>query len=62
MALGRPAPFPGSFLPHDRTGGVFVMPRILTNLKFWGLTAALTWIVLVIAVIAKNPEFAYGPR
>ncbi len=38
------------------------MSRILTNLKFWGLTAALTWIVLVIAVIAENPEFAYGPR
>ncbi len=38
------------------------MARMLTNIKFWGLTAALVWIVVVTAVITKNPDFALGAR
>ncbi len=36
------------------------MSRMLTNLKFWALTAALIWVVVVTAVIATNPELANG--
>ncbi|WP_268958476.1 hypothetical protein [Prauserella cavernicola] len=39
-----------------------VMPRMLTNIKFWALAAAVTWIVVVVAVIAKNPDYALGTR
>jgi hypothetical protein len=38
------------------------MPRLLTNLKFWALTAALVWILLIIAVIVKDPGFAHGVK
>jgi len=38
------------------------MPRLLTNLKFWALTAALAWIFLIIAVIVKDPGFAHGVK
>jgi hypothetical protein len=38
------------------------MPRLLTNLKFWALTAALVWIFLIIAVIVKDPGFAHGVK
>ncbi len=38
------------------------MPRLLTNLKFWALTAALAWIVAVTVAIAVAPEFALGAR
>lgn len=38
------------------------MPRMLTNLKFWALTATLTWIVAVTAVITMNPEYALGAQ
>ncbi|PWV71891.1 hypothetical protein SAMN05421630_11461 [Prauserella marina] len=38
------------------------MSRMLTNLKFWALTAAVVWIVAVVAVIATNPEYALGPQ
>lgn len=37
------------------------MPRMLTSLKFWALTLVLTWMVIVAAVIAMDPEFARGP-
>ncbi len=37
------------------------MTRMLTNLKFWGLTTAFAWVVIVTAIIATNPEFARGP-
>lgn len=38
------------------------MPRVLTSLKFWALTVAFAWIITVITIIAKYPEFAYGPQ
>lgn len=38
------------------------MARMLTNLKFWALTCTLAWIVVVTAIIAKNPDLALGPR
>ncbi|NIJ13954.1 hypothetical protein FHU38_004298 [Saccharomonospora amisosensis] len=38
------------------------MSRMLTNLKFWALTATLAWIVVVTAVITMNPEYALGAR
>jgi hypothetical protein len=38
------------------------MARLLTNLKFWALALALTWIVVVVAIITKNPELAHSPR
>ncbi|EHR59692.1 hypothetical protein SaccyDRAFT_0769 [Saccharomonospora cyanea NA-134] len=34
--------------------------RMLTNLKFWALTTALVWVVVVTVIIATNPEFARG--
>jgi hypothetical protein len=38
------------------------MPRLLTNLKFWALTVALAWILLIVAVIVKDPGFAHGMK
>lgn len=38
------------------------MIRMLTNLKFWALAVALTWLVVVVAVIAKNPDYALSVR
>jgi hypothetical protein len=38
------------------------MPRLLTNLKFWALAVALIWIVLIIAIIVKDPGFARGVK
>jgi hypothetical protein len=38
------------------------MTRLLTNLKFWALALALTWIVVVVAIIATHPELAHSPR
>ena len=32
------------------------MPRILTNLKFWALTAMLVWIVTVTVIVTLNPH------
>lgn len=32
------------------------MPRILTNLKFWALTAMLGWIIAVTVIITLNPH------
>lgn len=32
------------------------MPRILTSLKFWALTATLVWIVTVTVIITMNPH------
>lgn len=32
------------------------MARILTNLKFWALTAMLAWIVTVTVIITLNPH------
>ncbi|WP_267880009.1 hypothetical protein [Saccharomonospora iraqiensis] len=34
------------------------MPRMLTDLKFWALAAALAWVVAVTVTIALAPEFA----
>ncbi|PRX44233.1 hypothetical protein B0I33_112111 [Prauserella shujinwangii] len=34
------------------------MARMLTNLKFWGLACALTWLVIVTVIITKNPDAA----
>lgn len=34
------------------------MIRMLTDLKFWGLTLGLAWLVMVIALIAMNPDAA----
>jgi hypothetical protein len=42
--------------------GSFAMPRLLTNLKFWILAIALVWIVLIIAIIVKDPGFAHGVK
>ncbi len=38
------------------------MIRIITNLKFWALAGALTWLVMVIAVIALSPETALNTQ
>ncbi|TWE23865.1 hypothetical protein FHX69_5167 [Prauserella muralis] len=38
------------------------MQRMLFNLKFWALAAAVTWIVVVIAVITVNPDYALGTQ
>ncbi len=38
------------------------MPRLLTNLKFWGLMFAVVWVVVVTAIIARDPGFAHGTR
>ncbi|MBP2180820.1 hypothetical protein JOM49_002346 [Amycolatopsis magusensis] len=38
------------------------MVRLLTNLKFWALALSLTWLLVVIAIIAKNPDFAHGAQ
>ncbi|ACU95724.1 hypothetical protein SAMN02982918_3754 [Saccharomonospora viridis] len=35
------------------------MLRMLTNLKFWALIGALTWLVVVVVIIALNPEYAF---
>lgn len=32
------------------------MPRILSTLKFWAVTALLAWIVTVTVIIAVNPH------
>ncbi|MBB2937245.1 hypothetical protein FHX82_004318 [Amycolatopsis bartoniae] len=34
------------------------MSRFLTNLKFWAVAFSLTWIAVVVFVIADHPEFA----
>lgn len=39
------------------------MPRRLpSNLKFWALAVALVWIVLIVAIIVKEPGFAHGVK
>jgi hypothetical protein len=38
------------------------MPRLLFSLKFWALTVAVVWILVVTAIIAMNPEFAHVPQ
>lgn len=38
------------------------MPRMLFSLKFWGLTIAVVWILIVTAIITVNPEFAHVPQ
>jgi hypothetical protein len=38
------------------------MPRMLFSLKFWALTIAVVWILVVTAIITINPEFAHVPQ
>lgn len=36
------------------------MPRLLTNVKFWGLAMAVVWLVVITAIIMKDPALARG--
>jgi len=38
------------------------MPRLFLSLKFWAVAIGLVWIVVITAVIMKDPSFARGPH
>jgi hypothetical protein len=38
------------------------VPRILTDLKFWGFSICLLWIMIVTVMIFKDPAAAHAPR
>jgi hypothetical protein len=38
------------------------MPRVFLQWKFWAIAFSLGWLVVITAIIMKDPSFARGPR